>query len=303
MMFLGVLSAALCISALGLELNLNAISDTVENVMSETIENATEALSVGIEEQANVGSTSGIPPYAKTFPGCGCTWHEQRGSWSCEGRIAFPEELQGVECGCCGLKCVTSNRKSDEECLAGGFDQKAEMEAERKRLAELLKGADMLLSDDLPGFIVTLPDKGPCTKQLITKACKQGNGKEKDLTPLCDHMSYSNGQPCYTPAKSSSPHASLFKSRHFSHWNSHRALMKLDVDDEIFYGMCFYAHGNGNWALAPTGVSHRWTNSGFISPRAGLTKPKKNVPIAKMNDGSGELGSWRTICVKDAPNR
>lgn len=244
-----------------------------------------------------------IPPFAKTFVGCSCTWLEPRGYWDCEGTIAFPEELQGEECGCCGLHCLKSSRKSDEECLAGGFDQKTEMEAERKRLAELLKGADLLLGDDLPGFIVTLPDKGPCTSNLLAKACKLGNGKEADLTPICDHTSYSSTNRCYTPGYHPTT-TKRFWHKHFSHWSSHRQLMNIDVDDEIFYGMCFFTN-NGQNTLTPTSTSHVWTSNvnSAISPRPGLSKPKKTVYIREMNVGSGELGMWRTICVKNAPNK
>lgn len=268
--------------ASGLDLNLNMTEDTTEELQPETGDK--------------------IPAFAKTFVGCTCTWLEPRGYWACEGTIAFPDEVQGEACGCCGLKCLKSNRKTDEQCLAGGFDQKAEIEAERKRLAELLKGADLLLGEDLPGFIVTLPDKGACTNNLLEKACKLGNGKESDLTPICDHTSYAATGKCYTPGYH--PSKSKFWHKHFSHWNSHRQLMKLDVDDEIFYGMCFYTN-NGQNTLSPSTVGHVWTNNvnTVISPRAGLFKPKSRVKISSMNDGSGELGMWRTICVKNTPNK
>lgn len=241
-----------------------------------------------------------LPAYAKTFPGCGCTWNEQRGKWSCEGSIAFPEEVQGLKCGCCGLNCVKSNRKSDEECLIGGFDQAAEMEAERKRLSELLKGADLLLGDDLPGFIVTVPDKGRCTNNLLEKACKLGKGNDTDLTPICDHTSYVATNKCFTPGVNS---GSKFWHKHFSHWTSHRAKMNLDIDDEIFYGMCFFTSSGGN-TLYPTNAGHAWSQGNApVTPRSGLFKPSKPVPMAQMNSGDGELGSWRTICVKQAPNK
>jgi len=259
--------------ASGLELNLN----TTEEIMPEKGEK--------------------ITPYAKTFPGCGCTWLEPRGEWRCEGTIAFPEEVQGEECGCCGKSCQKSNRQTDEVCMAVGYDQKSEMEAERKRLAELLKGADLLLGDDLPGFIVTLP-KGTCTLTSLEKACKDGNGKESGLTPLCDHTSYASTKRCFKPA------GSQFLNRHFSHYTSHRQLMNLDVDDSIFYGMCF-ATTNVNSGLYPTGNSHGWATGGVVAPAPGgrTDRPKANVPVAKMNDASGELGGWKTICVKSAPNR
>lgn len=250
-----------------------------------------------------------IPADAKTYPGCGCTWSTLRNQWACEGTIAYPEEVQGLKCGCCGLNCQTSNRKSDEECLAGGFDQKAEMAAERKRLAELLKGADLLIGDDLPGFIVTVPDHGECTNDLLVKACKLGkntsNGEEKDLTPICDHTSYATTGRCYTPGYNpSNVKTKKFWHKHFSHYTSHRAVMGLDVDDEIFYGMCFFTN-NGRHTLLPDANGHAWSQStnNNIDPRPGLSKPSKPVPVAKMNDWTGELGPWRTICVKEEPNK
>lgn len=277
-----------------------AAVDTLSVDSTEDLD-AADTLSSDSAEEIKPETGDKIPPYAKSFAGCACDWLEPRGYWACEGKIAFPEEIQGRDCGCCGVKCLKSNRKSDEECLAGGYDQKAELEAERKRLEELLKGADLLIGTDLPGFIVTLPDKGQCTTTLIKKACTAGNGKAKDLTPLCDHTSYSSTNQCYTPGTYS---GSKYWHKHFSHWSSHRQLMNLDVDDEIFYGMCFFT-SNGVNTLTPSGNGHTWTNSAHshISKRPGLHKPKNSVRISAMNDGTGELGSWRTICVKQAPNK
>jgi len=271
MSILVVLAAATLAS--GLELNLN----TTEEIMPEKGEK--------------------IPPFAKTFPGCGCTWAEPRGEWKCEGTIAFPEENQGEKCGCCGMSCAKSNRQTDEVCYAGGYDQKSEMEAERKRLAELLKGADLLLGDDLPGFVVKLKP-GLCNWARLEEACKSGNPKYPGLTPLCDHSSYASTKRCYAPT------AKQLQGRHFSHYSSHRQMMNLDVDDSIFYGMCFFTT-NANSALYPTANSHGWATGGSVAPAPGgrTDRPKAAVPVAKMNDASGELGGWRTICLRNAPNR
>ena len=63
---------------------------------------------------------------------------------------------------------------------------------EEKRLAELLKGADMLIGDDLPAYVVDL-GPGTCTDSKILAKCK-----EKGLTPMCDHTSYARGGRCYS---------------------------------------------------------------------------------------------------------
>jgi len=92
------------------------------------------AFSLGVSIHPEKGDK--IPNFAKTFPGCGCVWMEPESVWSCEGTILWPEELQGDTCGCCGLGCGSSNRKSDDECLAGGYDQAAEMAALRQAAAK-----------------------------------------------------------------------------------------------------------------------------------------------------------------------
>jgi hypothetical protein len=163
-------------------------------------------------------------------------------------------------------------------------------------MKELMKGADILIGDDLPGFVVTLA-KGHCTHQSVTAACSA-----KGLTPLCDHNSYARGQ-CYTPARS----GNKFMNRHFSHYSSHRALMGFD-EDAIFYGMCFYAVGHGNWNLAPcNGNSHCWTNGNHrLSPPARVLaeEPVPNLHFhSHLSNCNGGLGCWRTICVKEAPNK
>jgi len=239
-----------------------------------------------------------LPAFPKSFPGCSCKWAS---SWTCEGNAVFPKAVQGDACCCCGVQCSKSNRCSNEACLSIGVDQKAELAAEQKRMDELLKGADMLIGDSLPAFAVDL-GPGQCTKSKILQKCQ-----EKGLTPLCDHTSYSNTNQCYTPGKT----ANKFFNRHFSHYSGHRALMGLDPSqDAMFYGMCFFAH-NGDWALAPSGASHAWTNGN--SATNGWLGGDKNFPknvkptFNQMNqclpkDQKG-LGCWRTLCVKEQPNR
>lgn len=259
------------------------------------------------EEIADIRPEQGdkLPAYVQTFAGCNCLWDEY--SWTCEGSIAHPPEYQGGSCCCCGLKCQRSNRCTNEACLAIGVDQKAEIEAEEKRLAELLKGADILIHDELPGFVVDL-GKGTCTDSKILAKCK-----EKGLTPVCDHTSYANGGKCYTPGWKSTGPEKNFYNRHFSHWASHRQLMGLPAsDDPMFYGMCFMTHGNGDWALAPYSSSHAWTNSAGtrLTPWGGGNKKAPhniNPTFGQVNEclskDKGGVGCWRTLCVKKDPNR
>jgi len=235
-----------------------------------------------------------LPPYAKTFPGCGCKWNDP--DWTCSGSVAYPPKLQGENCCCCSLGCKESNRCEDEACMAIGVDQKKELEAERKRIEELLKGADMLLTDSVPGFVVDL-GQGQCTTDRLIQACRK-----KGLTPLCDHTSYSSRGNCWTPGKP----GTKFHNRHFSHWGSHRQYFGIK-DDYKFYGMCFISGSNGPWALAPcNGDSHCWTNGNHrLSPNSRVLA-SGNVPnfhFSQINSCQKPLGCWRTICVKDAPNR
>jgi len=244
-----------------------------------------------------------LPPYVQTFAGCNCAWNEY--TWSCDGSIAHPPEYQGGSCCCCGLKCQKSNRCSNEACLEIGVDQKAEVDAEEKRLAELLKGADMLIGDDLPAFVVDL-GPGTCTDSKILAKCK-----EKGLTPMCDHTSYANGGRCYTPGWRNSGPEAKFYNRHFSHYSSHRQYFGL-ANDEMFYGMCFMTYGNGDWALTPLSSGHIWTSATThsLTPWGGGNKnaPRNINPMVKqvnqcLKKEQGGVGCWRTLCVKKAPNR
>jgi hypothetical protein len=273
-----------------LALGIEVASDTGFEVASETV-------SV-IKPEAG----DNVPPYVRTFPGCSCKWNEA--SWECEGTKAHPPEYQGQSCCCCGLKCEKSNRCSNEACLAINYDQKAEIEAEEKRIAELLKGADFLIGEDLPAFVVDL-GQGSCTVSKIVQKCK-----EKGLTPVCDHTSYARENRCYTPGWRNTGWQKNFYNKHFSHWSSHRQYMKLP-NDEQFYGMCFYGI-NGGWALSPYSSSHAWTNSGHVrlTPWNGGDKKAPhhiNPTFAQVNTclakDKGGVGCWRTLCVKKEPNK
>lgn len=238
-----------------------------------------------------------IPTFAATFPGCTCTYNEFRNRWKCAGTIAHPASVAGDECCCCTLKCQWRNRCTNEQCEAIGIDQAEEVAAEEKRMKELMKGADILIGDELPGFITDL-GKGRCDQNRILQGCKARN-----MVPLCDHTSYARGQ-CYSPGLS----GTKFHNRHFSHWNSHRQYFGIDDDDYLFYGMCFFAN-NPNGLAPCNGNSHCWTNGNHrLSPPARVTSVEP-VPNIHFNDltncrkrEAGGLGCWRTICIKDSPN-
>lgn len=237
-----------------------------------------------------------LPVFPKSFPGCSCKWGEP--GWTCTGHAVFPKQVQGNACCCCSVQCAKAHRCSDEACLTIGVDQKKELAEEQKRIDELLKGADMLISDDLPGFAVDL-GPGQCTKAKILEKCA-----EKGLVPLCDHTSYATTKQCYSPP------GSKFKNRHFSHYTSHRKLMGLG-DDSIFYGMCFFA--NNQFALAPFSAKHFWTNAnpntkltpwGGGNPQADRNiNPTRSQMDQCLKKESRGLGCWRTMCVKEAANR
>jgi hypothetical protein len=183
-----------------------------------------------------------------------------------------------------------------------GVNQKRELEEERKRIEKLLKGADLLLGSDIPAVAVEL-GTGQCTKSKITAACNK-----KGLTPVCDHTTYARYGACWTPGKQN---GSPFFNRHFSHWASHRQHMGIaNFDDAKFYGMCFWAHGNGDWALAPYRNSHFWTNGnnrlepwmgGSPSAPRNINPTAGEVNSCKKKEAGG-VGCWRTLCVPNKPN-
>jgi len=247
-----------------------------------------------------VNETLDFPAFVQSFVGCQCEQDEgSKPKWKCSGTIAYPPEVSGNECCCCGISCHPRNRCTNKQCLVIGVDQGPEVAAEQAAWDKLMQGADMLIGEDLPGFIVELEGTGQCTRTRIMEACKK-----KSLTPLCDHNSYSTTKECYTPAKS----GNVFFNRHFSHWAGHRQYFGIE-DDYLFYGMCFYAR-NGNWALAPcNGDSHCWTNGNSrLSPNARVlaTGQVNNVYFNDMNNAKskedGGNGNWRTMCVKEQPN-
>jgi len=233
-----------------------------------------------------------VPQFVKSFPGCQCSYQESGGKWRCKGTIAYPPDVVGDKCCCCGLSCTPRGRCNNDQCLTIGVDQGPEIAAEQKRWAELMKGADMLIGDDVPGFIEDL-GKGRCDQNRIIQGCRA-----KQLTPMCDHTSYANGGGCYSPGLP----GTRFHNRHFSHWSSHRQYFEIE-DDYLFYGMCFYSN-NAN-ALAPcNGNSHCWTNGNHrLSPPARVSGDVPNIHFNQITDCSGGLGCWRTICVKEKPNR
>merc|ERR1719379_57708 len=95
--------------------------------------------------------------------GCQCQYWENQGKWKCKGTIAYPPKVAGEKCCCCGIPCHMRNRCNNEMCLAIGIDQGPEVKAEQERWEKLMKGADMLIGDSTPGFIVELK-QGHCYK-------------------------------------------------------------------------------------------------------------------------------------------
>merc|ERR1719316_1995362 len=234
-----------------------------------------------------------VPTFVDSFPGCQCSYEEGAGKWRCRGTIAYPPKVLGDKCCCCGIPCHPRNRCNNEQCLAIGIDQGPEIAEEQRKWEEMMKGADMLIGDDLPGFIVTLA-KGRCTQNAIIQACQK-----KQLTPLCDHTSYSNGGGCYSPGKP----GTKFHNRHFSHWGSHRQYFGIE-DDYLFYGMCFYSN-NPNCLAPCNGDSHCWTNGNhYLRPNSRVLATGKvpNIHFNEISSCQGGLGCWRTLCVKNRPN-
>jgi hypothetical protein len=260
-----------------------------------------------------------LPPFAKTFPGCSCQWNEP--GWKCSGIIAYPRSLQGQQCCCCSNDCEKSNQCEDAACLEIGYDQKKEFAAERKRIADLLKGADFLFPGNLPAVIVDL-GKGQCTSAKILEKCK-----EKGLTPVCDHASYA----LQAGVGGKEPNKECWTNMLGYHWsqqNPGRFAMrkkgyKLPLEfDQKAPGLCFFVIAKsktmtGNptiFGLTTSAWSHVWTDkrSNIIRPLTeknmgvhygyrGPDIPKKQITVGDMDDGTSELGTWRTLCVKKKP--
>lgn len=255
-----------------------------------------------------------IPPFAKTFPGCGCTWQEP--GWKCSGTIAYPQSLQGQQCCCCSNDCLKSNQCEDDACLEIGFDQGAEQAAERKRIADLLAGADFLFPGNLPVVIVDL-GKGQCTSDKILEKCA-----EKKMVPVCENAVYANkagsggkeiNHKCWT----------AMNNDHWSHqqgrFNMRKKGFKLPYEfDEQAMGLCFFILAGSTaqrFGLTSSSHTHVWTDkrtnviktltesdmSGSHFGYKGADNPKKSVTIGEMDDGTSELGTWRTMCVSKKP--
>jgi hypothetical protein len=277
------------------EESIKSLTDIARINMSELEQGHKEISVLQLNETIKPENGEKVPPFVGSFPGCQCTWEEAGGKWRCRGTIAYPPKVAGEKCCCCGLSCTPRNRCKNEFCLAIGIDQGPEIEAERKRWEELMKGADILIGENLPGFIVDL-GQGHCDRNKIINKCK-----EKQLTPLCDHTSYSSAGQCYTPGLPGTP----FHNRHFSHWGGHRQYFGIE-DDYLFYGMCFYAAQQ--WALAPcNGNSHCWTNgNNALSPPSRVTSvhPLKQAHFhSNLINCNSDYKCWRTICVKEQPNK
>jgi len=230
-----------------------------------------------------------IPKFAQTFPGCSCTFEESRNAWLCTGSIAMPKSVAGDPCCCCTLGCDKTTRCTNDQCLAIGIDQAAEIAAEEKRLADLLKGADILLGGAIPAYKVMLPQGQRCMRSKIVQACK-----DQSLTPLCDHSSYwnSGGRQCwYADVKSAQ--GKSFLGHHFS-LPSHNRAMGLDPND--LAGMCFYAV-HGDYALVNTGSTHTWSNAGAGTA---VQRLGKRWTFSQM-DSQANGHAWFTLCTKNPP--
>lgn len=269
-------------------LMIDMVNDVVHDVMNDVT-----SLSLLAPDKGDA-----VPPFPVTFPGCSCKWNEP--GYSCESDILAPDSMAGQPCCCCGLKCLKDHRCSNDQCLTLGYDQQKEIEDEEKRIAELLNNSDVVLSGNIPAFTVDL-GKGQCTNKKIIEKCA-----ELGLTPVCDHSSYAPAaKVCWTN----------MQAYHWSHM-THRHQMKQkgfsipEEFDQKSMGMCFMANYPSNqFALAPSASTHIWTNTGttVIQPLTpsthykGPKTPSKNVRVSEMNDCSGELGCWRTLCVKKDP--
>merc|ERR1719378_1770903 len=102
------------------------------------------------------------------------------------------------------------------------------------------------------------------------------------MTPVCDTQSYwaSGGKQCW---KAPAP----YNSRYFSH-GAHNAAVGLDKAKTA--GLCFYATGNGDWALYNYGSAHSWT-SGTTT----ITKPDGTTVSSQTLDNGG----WYTWCTPE----
>jgi hypothetical protein len=228
-----------------------------------------------------------IPKFAQTFPGCYCVYDDVSKTWSCSGAIAMPESVAGDACCCCTLGCHKNNRCTNAQCLAVGIDQAAEIAAEEKRLADLLKGADLLLGGEIPVYKVMIPKGKRCMRSLIVKACQ-----DQGLTPICDHSSYwsSGGRQCWYADVAHGK----YLGHHFSLPQHNKA---VGIDPNEMAGMCFYAV-HGDMVLVNTGTTHTWTNCAASTAIKGLGG--KHWTVGQM-DAQANGHAWFTMCGKNKP--
>lgn len=261
----------------------------LENLHDESTEESHEGLNETQLFAIKPETGDAMPTPPKSFPGCGCDWDDHK-TWSCKGTIALPPSQQGNECCCCTLSCNKNNRCNDEQCLAYGIDQRAEIAAEEARLKDLLKGADALLGE-LPMFKVSL-GAGRASGLKIRDACKA-----KNMVPLCDHASYM-GYGCYHPkGKKYIGHFS-FPQHHLSY--------NYGTDPTQMYGIAMYSNAAGahGGALTATGMSHAWValSSSVQMSDMGTKKVVRTIPTSQIDSGA-QLGGWSTYCVKQQAGR
>jgi len=236
-----------------------------------------------------------LPPFAKTFPGCGCTWQEP--GWSCEGSIAFPEAMVGQPCCCCGGKqaCKPDSRCSNEACLTIGVDQKKEIDAEEARLKAILGDADLAIGD-LPAYKLKMSARP--TGSSILAACKA-----KNMVPLCDGANYCGSKECYFPNCVPGQETTLPKGTFFS---TPMYMLKTDIDPTQFYCAAFYGSYYGGskssiphgGALTAQGMKHMWVNHVTANTVINVADMKTGKTLKSLN--CQEHG-WHTYCVDRKP--
>jgi len=284
--------------------------DQPDEHSNEVVVDDVESISLLAPEKGDA-----VPQFAVTFPGCSCEWNEP--GYSCENDILAPDSMAGQPCCCCGFPdCLADHRCTNEQCLLLGVDQEAQIAAEKKRIADMLKGADFVFPGNLPAVIVNL-GKGQCTSKKILEKCK-----EKGLTPVCDHAAYA----AQAGASGKEVNKECWTNMHPHHWAQQKGrfemrkkgfLLPLEFDQKA-PGLCFFviaksqASRFGHTNSAETAVwtdkrsniirtlTERSMGSGHYGYQ-GPDVPKKSVTIGEVDDGTSELGTWRTLCVKKKP--
>jgi len=261
-------------------------------------EESTEESHEGLNETHLLGLTpekgDAMPKPPKSFPGCGCDFQEDSKSWTCKGTIALPASVQGNKCCCCTLSCAKDNRCTDEQCLANGIDQRAEIAAEEARLNDLLKGASALFGE-LPVYKISL-GQGRCSGLKIMNACKA-----KNMVPLCDTERFCQpGYGCYHP-DCGKPRGEWKFYGHFSVPN-HHITYKYGTDPMQMYGIAMYNKFDGplGGALIANANGHQWCSqvNDVRIYQAGKNVLVRSIPIGQIDSGA-VLGGWHTYCVKE----